>query len=264
MADVMQIVTTRGFGQYVTPGTEIHNIFYHRLDPLSPSAKTGVILAHGFFGNGDSFNVDTGDGPFRELVERIVMYKIPTIATDLGGGSTWGNETLVSRLNTTITYFNAITGARTDRVILLGVSMGAASVLNWIRNWANTGAGSGNDFANRNKVAAVVLLAPSVDLQDIVNNNRGGLGGAVSGAYSGYTGGWATQAPTANPANYASGYASVPIRIWYSTNDSICVPATITAFATGSGATLTSLGAIGHSASTLDAQQLADWVAGYA
>jgi alpha-beta hydrolase superfamily lysophospholipase len=251
----MQIVSTRGVGQYA-PG-EIHTILYHRLDPLVQDAKIGVVLAHGLLGNG---NIDTS----QDYIEALIARRIPVIGTDLGGPINWGNEDCVARMNDTITYFNQIAGARTDRVVLLGASMGAASVLNWARNWQNTAAGSGNDFANLSLVAGVALWAPALDMEDIFDNDRGSLAATISTAYSGYTGGWATQAATANSANYAAGYLGSSIRIWYSTDDPICLESTITTFGAASGATLTSLGAVGHSVNGMDVEDFADWVAAQA
>lgn len=154
---------------------------------------------------------------------------------------------------------------RTDQVFLLGISMGGASVLNWVRNWQNTAAGSGNDFANLSKVAAIGLILPALDMEDIVDNNRNaGVASSIVNGYSGYTGGWATQGPTANPANYAAGYSGVPIRIWYSTDDPICFEPSLTAFGAACGATMTSLGAVSHTDAGLDYADLAAWFAQYA
>jgi pimeloyl-ACP methyl ester carboxylesterase len=252
----MQVVSTRGNGQYVA--SETHVIFYNRLDTLDPNARIGIVFAHGFFANGDFFTKDDPTtGPWRQLVDAIVAKGIPIISTDLGGASTWGNETLVSRLDSSITYLNTITGARTDQVLLMGLSMGGTSVLNWAKNWNST---NGGDYANLSKVAGIALFAPAVDIIDINDNNRGGLGSIPQASYTSYPGGWDAHKASANPVNNAAGYTGVPIRIWYSTDDPVCIPSTQTAFASGSGATLTSLGNVGHSALGLNVTQVADWL----
>lgn len=251
----MQIVSTRGVGQYAAG--EIHTIAHHRLDPLTPNAKSGVVIAHGLLGNGNLTLTE-------EYVKTLNDQQIPMIATDLGGPINWGNEDCVARMDDTISYFNSVAGAKSDNVMFLGASMGAASILNWVRNWQNTAAGSGNDFANVPKVAAIGLLAPALNMEDIYDNDRGGLAGSIDSAYSGYTGGWATQAATANSANYAANFSGIPIRIWYSTDDPICLASEMTAFAAASGATLTSVGAQGHAVTGMDNDDLAAWFAQYA
>lgn len=260
MPPIQQICQTRGVGQF---GASLrHNIWFHRLDPLTPNAKTGVAFAHGFLGNADYPTewFDTTPPDFdndvkaKELAQRIAMQQIPAIATDLGA-STWGNDTVIASYGSTVTFLNSRTGARTDRVMLLGMSMGALTVLNWA-------------VANISKVAAIGLLLPCVDLADIHDNNRGGFQAAVEGAYGGLSGYTAAE-PTHNPANFTATLSSVPIRIWYSTDDPICVPSVVTAFGSAVGATMTSLGAVSHSWQSLalanfDAQDAAEWFAQYA
>lgn len=251
MPPIQQICTSRAVGEYFS--SEISNLWWSRLDPLTPNAKTGVILAHGALATADYFLTDSDA---RQLADRITMRQIPGVATDLGGQLTWGNDTLVSRMNDTLTFFNSNLGARTDRVVVVGLSMGGTSVLNWIRNW------SANDYANLSKVAAIALFVPAVDVNDIYVNDRMGLAASIDNAYSG-SGGWVANQATADPANFASGYSSVPIRIWYSGDDPIIIPSIVEAWGANAGATLTNIGNVGHTINGVDFEDVASWIQQY-
>jgi pimeloyl-ACP methyl ester carboxylesterase len=262
MPPIQQICQTRGVGQYL-PG-ERHNIWFHRLDPFAPNAKTGVILAHGWLGNADYFTeyydttppIDGNDAKAKEIVQRIALQQLPAIATDMGGTTTtWGNDTAISACASSLTYLNTVTGARTDRAIVVGLSMGALTALNWAR-------------ANPSKVAAIGLFLPTVNLADMHDNNRGGFAGDIEASYGGASG-YATDGPSHDPANFTASYASMPIRIWYSSDDPVAVPSVVTAFGTAVGATMTNLGNVGHSNNSLtnanlDAEDVAEWFAQYA
>lgn len=246
---IQQICVSRGVGVYASG--QRHNVWFHRLDPFTPNANTGVILAPGFLGTADYFTeyYSPVDLKAKELAQRIPMQRVPAIATDMGGSSTWGNDTAIAACGSTLTYLNTATKARTDRVVLVGLSMGALTVLNWAR-------------ANPSKVAAIGLFLPAVNLADIHDNDRSGLASAIESAYGGAAG-YAADGPSHDPANFTSSYTGMPIRIWYSTDDTTAVPSVVTAFGTAVGATLTSMGNVGHSISSLDAVDAAQWLASF-
>lgn len=258
---VTQYVFNRDVKTYAATAhvNELRNVVHHRLTPATP----GVVVAHALLGNGQ-ISLDW------EYLPLFFEERIPLVAGDFGGPVNWGNEDCVIRITDAIDHLRIVAGSPVDNVLLFGTSMGAASVLNWIRNWHP---GSGNDFANKPKVAAIALLAPALDLEDIVDNPPPGFTGlsdSVQSTYSVYPGGWAAQAATANAANFAASYSGIPIRIWYSSNDDLCRPATMTAFAAAAGGdvTLTNMGpsvaANGHGLESLDPQDVVDWLAQYA
>jgi len=237
---VQQVCRTRGVGQYIA--TERHVMWWHRLDPLDPDAKIGMALIHGAGSTADYFVTDSVSGLIAPTA--VSAHRMPAIATDAGGVISWGNSTAMTAMDATMSFFHSQTGARTDQVILLGQSMGATTVLNWAR-------------ANISKVAAIVLHIPAVDLQDIIDNNRSGLGPSVTAAYGG-------NPPSAfNPAVNTATFAAVPIRIWYSSNDIVCVPSVVTAFGAATGATMTNLGAVNHTITGIDIDDMSTWLAQY-
>lgn len=149
-------------------------------------------------------------------------YRIASFATEW----TWGNDSSVNRIQQLYTYAQSNHGFSGTKVHLVGVSMGATCVLNWA-------------LVHPTKVASLSLILPCVDIQDIEDNARATEWGIPqpSTAY-----GDVRPPDDHNPADNAASYASMPVRIWYSTNDEISMPATITAFAAGSGADLISMG----------------------
>src|SRR5688500_1203954 len=145
-----QVCRTRGVGEYlISAPTERHVMWWHRLDPLTPGAKVGMIIAHGAGSTADYFVTDSISGLIAPT--HAGANQMPVIATEVGGVISWGNRTAQAAMDATLTYFNDMTGARTDKVILVGQSMGAATVLNWA-------------FNNPTKVAAIALHIPAVDL----------------------------------------------------------------------------------------------------
>lgn len=176
---------------------------------------------------------------------------LPMICAQFAGQS-WGNDTAQTRLTDAISY---MTGgefnARTDKVVLLGVSMGGLLALNWAR-------------ANPAKVAAIVLCYPAVDLQWMHDN------GAATGTEAAYGGSLTTfNAAVAahNPAVNTTAYQGVPIRMWYSDADTTVGTANQTAFASAVGSSLaaTALPGAAHADMTrIDPSDLATFVAAHA
>lgn len=165
--------------------------------------------------------------PYHEVGYELAEYGIPLINAQYGVTAQWGNATALSRMDDARTYANAALLPRTDKVVLVGQSKGGTAVLNWAK-------------ANPTLVAAIALFVPAVDIQDIYTNNRGGNQSSISTAYGG------APPDASNPADNTSSFTSFPIKIWYSTNDTTCTPETITAFASATGAELSSMGDVDH------------------
>lgn len=230
----------QSFGDGQTYATEDHYIWWHRLAPTEGS--TGIILAHGAGATATYFITDPTSGQIPTVLATSNMMAV--IASDLAGTIAWGNSNAPTAMDGTLTTLINTSKVRSDKVVLLGQSMGAATVLNWAYN-------------NPTKVAAIVLHVPAVDLQDIIDNNRLGLGPSVTTAYGG-------NPPAAyNPAVNTATFAPMPMRIYYSTDDPVCVPAVVTPFGAATGADMVSLGANGHAITGIDLEDMADWIAQY-
>lgn len=199
-----------------------------------PDGSTrGIIFGHGVTGNSVTWLRDVFFPNVKPIVD---LY--PCLGADLGGGTTFGNDTAIARVTDAKTYLQGTVGAASGQVILYGVSMGGAVVLNWAR-------------ANVASVAGILLIKPAVDIEDIRANNRGSLQASIETAYTNNAG-WQAVRATHNPVQYGASLAGIPISVWYGEADTTVVPATIAAFAAavGSSCTLNSLGADATHANT--------------
>jgi len=186
---------------------------------------------------------------FQDEPLSLAKHGITSMAADMGGGDTFGNATADAAVSDAMTYIRA-NGANSNPVGLVGGSMGGCVSLNWART-------------HLADVACIALIIPAVNLEDIRANNRGGYATTIEAAHGGAAA-WQTARPTRNPLEYASQLAGIPIAIWYSTDDPICVPAQMNAFAAAHGNTvLNSMGAVGHTGFVLDGMLLAAWMNQY-
>lgn len=187
------------------------------------SAHYGVLYAPGGGGLETSWQEGTNTNPNEAgdaLRLAAAFYRFTSLATDW----TWGNDEVISRLSDLHSYSRTSHHFRW-RVHLLGASMGVPCILNWA-------------VRNPKLVASIAGLIPAVDIQDIEDNHRVAPYGLPepSSAYG-------ERPPDAyNPRTYASELRGIPIKLWYSANDTVCVPETVEAFAEASGAELVNLG----------------------
>lgn len=216
---------------------------------LFPPAYTGgvrgVIFCH--YNTGLARMALGQDGAVQTglLCHRIAAAGFPLLSVD-GGGSTWGSDTAISRLAEAVSYLQGPMGALDGKVLLVGVSMGNADAMAYTR-------------ANPSKVAGVLSVIPVCDVDDIYQSNRGGCGPAISGAYGGWS--QATHGPAHNPITFASQLAGVPVRLYYSTADAVCLPAKAVAVAGACGGEAVGIGALTHDDSAVGAVPAADAVA---
>lgn len=208
-------------------------------------SKPGVIFCHGFTQDETVPYLSqlTGQVP---VLNRLAE-KYP-VACGAFGGATWGNDTVLGMVTSTRTVLqSAVIGAKAGKVILVGVSMGGLSILNWAK-------------ANPTLVAGVVLIIGGIDIEDCQANNRGGLASSINAAYPGGVYVDSTQKANHNPAYMATlgAYTNIPIQVWYANDDAIWPPSITTAFAATNGAntTLHSVGALGHTEAAVAAMDL--------
>lgn len=152
----------------------------------------------------------------------IVEAGYPVVSTDLGdtpttftgtnGPGVWGSDVAVLKLADLLGWVTSELGAAEDGHVLLGGSHGAASALRLAHDAPLS-------------IAGVACFIGAIDTEDIRVNNRGGYATSIGAAIG-------SPVPDAkNPARLAVTWpTSVPVRLWYSTTDSICVQATQTAF----------------------------------
>lgn len=234
-------VTSRGVGQYVASEahSSLHNRFYH-----SDRSRRAVIFFPGGVGGDRKFIDDPVNGSQTALA--LSSAGFPLLSATFGGASKWGNSTTVTRIGQAWTYAQTLLGTKTDKLLLVGVSQGATAAFNWAKD-------------NVSQVAAVVGLVPAVDIQDIHTNNRGGNTAAIEAAYGG-----SAPPDSSNPADNTETLSGLPIKIWYSTDDVVVDPPTITTFAQATGITAISLGAVGHTAETVPPGDVVSFLQGYA
>ena len=197
----------------------------------------GALLCHGASQAVASLYSDNTAAVIRGLTE----HGIPVLACQLGG-DLWGNATHLTRIGQAKAYAQSTWGFKAGAVHLIGVSMGAAGAVRYAA-------------ANPTHAAAVVSLIGALDLQDIHANNRGSSAASIASA-------WGGSAPSDanNPADNAASYADLNLKLWASTDDATCLYSIAETFSTAAGAELQSIGAVGHSVSSVDPLQVATFL----
>lgn len=185
------------------------------------SGKCGVVMCHGS-GNPQNFVDPTNQPSSLKLAAALASAGMPLIAGDFGGQA-WGNDTVVSRIDSAWAVLKArFPSMRTDKLCLLGGSMGGAAVARYSQ-------------LHPERVAAVVGLIPLWDLTAFYTANVGGKQPEIAGA-------WGVTAPAALPssadiATNAHLAAGIPTLAGYSTVDTTVLPAWVTAYTTAVGGT---------------------------
>lgn len=214
-------------------------------------AKRGVLISGGLN------QTALSNMPPDHVTGMLTDDAIPVGYADYSNGATWGNDTGRDRVGQAWTFLKSEFGAKTDKVCLYGSSGGAITLLRWA-------------FENPTNVACFVGLIPTTNLVDSHDNNRGGFAANIETAH-GISGTYAGNATitTRDPAQHASSLTSFPIRLYYSNNDTIILPFTVTDFAAavnaaGGNATTVNMGDFGHGANPIYADELAGFLARYA
>lgn len=144
----------------------------------------------------------------------------------------WGNSTAQNRTDDVLAWARTTFGASNRPAVMLGGSEGAVDALTYA-------------YVNPAKVACVVGLIPLIDLQEAREQDIQGLRGTIDTA-------WGVTYPAALPsgadpmtAGHQATLATIPIQLWYATDDA--VSANITAFRNGTGCDIRPVGPTGHS-----------------
>lgn len=154
----------------------------------------GIITCHGAGGN--AWNSGWNYNP--QLVDAYANLAMDNGQTGVtpDGMDEWANPTHMSRVTSGAAYLQgAPVQAKTDKIFLIGFSMGAHAALVWAAH-------------NPTKVAGIWAGIPAIGMQDIWSNNRSGLRTEINTAY-GFASGNTTflnNGVTADPV-YAGGAA---------------------------------------------------------
>lgn len=190
--------------------------------PRTPrTGRCGVVLVHGS-GNPQEFVDPVGQPSSLKLAAALAGAGIPCVAGDFGG-QTWGNDTVLARIDAARAVLQGkFPTMRTDKVCLLGISMGGWAVTRYCELYPS-------------KVAACVGLIPLCDGVAFYNANTGAVATEIGNA-------WGVTAPAALPpradnAANASLAASVPWLAGYSSVDTTVLPAWVTAYTAAVGGT---------------------------
>ena len=241
---MIAVSTSSGTGQYVA--SEWHIGCYSRR--VKSAARRGVLI------HGGRTQTALSNMPPDSITAQLVSDSIPVMYFDCSDGKTWGNPTSVTRTGQAWTYQKNNFGAKTDKVVLYGTSMGALVMFNWA-------------LANLSSVAGIVTVNGAVSLIDLHDNDRGGHKAEIetahgTGVVASYVGNSTITAR--DPAQNAASFAGVPIKMFYSGNDPICIPSATTAFASASGAETVNMGNLGHATDPAYAPDVAAFIARYA
>lgn len=200
-----------------------------------------LVYLHGATGTGAGNAADLNEAHLIRLLARRFL----VLASDWGGPLTFANDTAIARVHGGIAAARTALNVDARPVVVVGMSMGA-------------GLGLAYALEHPDQVAAVAGMIPMLDVADIRDNNRGGLGAAVDAAYGG-TYSDSTHGPVHSPVRFAEQLPEdLPVAVWTSSNDTSAVPATAAAFlAARPQTTAFSLGAAGHSTASIAGTQAA-------
>jgi len=195
-----------------------------KVKPAEP--KYGVLNLHGASGNAFTVIGWLGDGK-AGTPNYVALNGNNAIAADAGGPQTWGNQDAIDGAQRSYNRLQSMPGTKPGKVFIIGASMGGLTALNWAAQ-------------NPEKVAAIAIVVPVINLADIKANNRGGYAGLVDAAYGGnYS--ESIKGATHNPATIADSgkFSDIPILIYYGLTDTVCVPAETESFAADVGSNVT-------------------------
>lgn len=196
--------------------------------------RPGVVFCHGAGGLGTNA-LRLAGVPSQSRINKSIVDTLSRImiAPDMGGVTTWGNDTSNTRIGQAITYLKTQQGVSADPVHLVGVSMGGLAALNYAK-------------ANPAEVASVVAVLPVLDLAYAEANNIQSSAASIDTAYGGtYVD--ADQRADHNPSFYGPIAGSFrPTQVWYASDDEWCPLATFVAFDATPNTTSFNVGALGH------------------
>ena len=215
-------LTTRGTGKF--QASETHR--GHFSPRYIPGTRKGVLAFYGLDGTADLW-YNTAE--YVKRLDAIAQAGFPIAAC--ATNADWGNSTFRTRASNLVTFAQSTLGFASGKVHLYGISMGAPCALNWAK-------------ANPTLVQSISIILPCVDLADIQDNDRGGVASGMTTAFGGDV------SSTDNPALNTNDFTSIPMKLWYASDDDIAIASTVEDFGAATGADLVNMGAVGHHGET--------------
>lgn len=214
--------------------------------------RPGIVYAHGATGTMAQLRSTVTNRADHLLVNELALAGFVVLVAELGG-DTYCNDTAIARIETARTYLTTTLQCPGPKIGLVGGSMGAGNSLAYLK-------------AHPDKVLFAGVQIPFLDIADVRDNNRLGLASAINAAYGG-TYDDVVHGPDHSPVRFAASLpnqATVPIRMWTSSDDPACIPSTADEFMSLRPSTVrTNLGAVGHAPSSYGAlatrQQIVDF-----
>lgn len=219
-----------------------------------PEVEPGLLFCNGWSRRaehavgGDSFNALT-----RTLMVSMARRHMTVGTQDFTFEETpggfidgWGNPEVVDEVAATTAWLQG-TGAgegnaRSGKIVILAVSMGAATALNYAVSLGS---------AAQDTIGAIALISPAIDFEDIAGVPRDAfLRLSLYRSYGGTAGTFATQGVPHSPMRQRDAISAlnIPIHIWHGSNDVIAYYGSTQEFiATTEGVTGTDIGHYGHS-----------------
>lgn len=223
----MVMSTQRDLGQYVAAEASLAAIgrTYRR------GVKRPVIYFTGANGLARDFLDEPASGS--QIAPRLVDVGIPFISSQFGSPPLqWANDIAQARIGQLWTYVKTLLGPRTDKFVGIGVSKGAAALLNYARN-------------NPANVAAIVGIVPAANINDLYVNQAATFQAQIDVAYPSGTyppNGWPSAKGTHDPALNAATHAAqgIPMRFYYGDADTTVLPAVLESFMAAVGSSIQS------------------------
>lgn len=219
---------TLGVGYSTAAPTE-QQAYRTRFGYRGDGTKTGIICCHSGGGRAATSPYPTtsmGSG-YPRMQMWLADCGWPVVTPDLSGDPCC-NDTGTARVGEARTWLQAAPqSAKAGKVILLGYSEGGGIAMKYALD-------------HPENVAAMVLLNPLSDLQDVVTNNRGGFASLLNAAYAGgYSD--AFYGAAHNPKLFAPtlAEAGIPTYIAHASDDAVVIPSTVQAVIDGLGDTVT-------------------------
>lgn len=218
---------------------------------LARETRPGLVVAHGRGGNGVSVLYAASVTMSESVMPSAQIW--PTVCTDMGGTTHWGNDAAVTRFGEAVTAVRAGV-ANTGPVLIYLLSMGTMVGLRWA-------------LANPSEVAAIAIGLGTVDLAYMHDQNTAGWAAEMETAH-GVGGTWAGNATITarDPMQNTAALSALASRMhfWFASDDIYAITARQQAFIDAVGCGSTNLGAVGHTANAVPGAQVADWFKGYA
>lgn len=186
-------------------------------------------------------------GTTSELARRLALDFGVALTSSAPTGLSYGNDAAIAAVTSTRSaQIQTALECRSDKVALVGRSMGGCQALNWARQ-------------NLSAVACIALICPLVNLVDAHDRVFEAEIDAAYGSHAAYLAGLSTH----NPMAYAAELSGIPIKIWYATDDTSVLQADVLAFTAAVGASCipVSMGAVGHTVTAAPVNDVAAFIA---